>query len=85
MYYRIRFKAAPVEFVFEVLMHFVLVRDIIQTIRHNFKLYQSDLQVYDENGNRLQEMDKVHNGRTYIVKRVTSDRVIKKKKRKLYC
>ena len=72
MYYRIRFKAAPKEFIFETLRHFVLARDVIQTIRNNFKIFQDDLRVYDENGKRLQEMDKVHNGRTFIIKRVPS-------------
>ena len=47
MHYRIRFKAAPKEFIFEALKHFVLVRDVIQTIRNNFKIFQDDLQVYD--------------------------------------
>lgn len=84
MFYRIRFKAAPEEFVFEALMHFVLVRDVIRTVRRNFKIYEADLAVYDENGNRLQETGSVDNGRTYVVKRIPSDRVVNRRKRKLY-
>ena len=84
MYYRIKFKAAPQELVFEALRHFVFVRDLIQTVRHNFKISQADLQVYDERGNRLQETDSVDNGRTYIIKRVPSVRVVVRRKIKLY-
>ena len=75
MYYRIRFKAAPKEFVFETIRHFVLVKDVILTIKKNFKLLRDDLHVYSDEGIRLQPEDHVENGRTYVIKRVPSRKV----------
>ena len=83
MYYRIKFKAAPTEFVFEATRHFVLVRDVVQTVRKNFHIYQDDLQVYNQDATLMQETDSVDNGRTYIVKRVPSGRVKFSRKRKV--
>ena len=75
MYYRIRFKAAPKEFVFEAIKHFVLVKDVILTIKKNFKLLRDDLHVYSDEGIRLQPEDHAENGRTYVIKRVPSRNV----------
>ena len=75
MYYRIKFKAAPKEFVFEAIKHFVLVKDVILTIKKNFKLLRDDLHVYSDEGIRLQPEDHVENGRTYVIKRVPSRKV----------
>ena len=75
MYYRIKFKAAPKEFVFEAIKHFVLVKDVILTIKRNFKLLRDDLHVYSDEGIRLQPEDHVENGRTYVIKRVPSGKV----------
>lgn len=82
MFYRIRFKAAPEEFVFEV-KSFVLVRDVIQTVRDNFKIYKDELVVYDENCKRLHDTDQVDSGRTYVVKRIPSNRILYRRKLKL--
>ena len=75
MYYRIKFKAAPEEFVFETIKHFVLVKDVIKTVKENFKILQDDLQVYSDEGKRLDPKDNVDNGRTYVIKRVPSGKV----------
>ena len=75
MYYRIKFKAAPKEFVFETIKHFVLAKDVILTVRKNFKIYQDDLYVFSDEGMRLQPEDYVKNGRTYVIKRVPSQKV----------
>ena len=85
MYYRIRFKAAPEEFVFEAVRYFVTVKDIVKTVRKTFNIYQSNLHVFDERGTtRLQEKHSVENGRTYIVRRVPAERVKYKRKLRLY-
>ena len=84
MHYRIKFKAAPQEFVFEAMKHFVFAKDVVETVRINFNIYKSELVLYDENGNKLQESDEVENGRTYVVKRIPSDRVVRKRKRYWY-
>ena len=83
MYYRIKFKAAPKEFVFETIKHFVLVKDVMQTIRKNFKIYQDDLIVYNDGGIQMDVNNCIENGRTYVVKRIPSSRVKYQRKRKL--
>ena len=75
MYYRIKFKAAPKEFVFEAVKHFLLVKDVIITIKENFRTIQDDLHVYSDKGIRLHPKDHVENGRTYTIKRVPSNKV----------
>ena len=75
MYYRIKLKAAPKEFVFEAIKHFVLVKDVILTVKENFKILRDDLHVYSDEGIRLQPEDHVENGRTYVIKRVPSGKV----------
>ena len=75
MYYRIKFKATPKEFVFETIQHFTLVNDVILTVKENFKMLQDDLHVYSDDGIRLQPEDHVENGRTYVIKRVPSGKV----------
>ena len=74
MYYRIKFKAVPKEFIFETVKGFVMVKDIVETIRKNLKIYQDDLEVYSEE-DKLQLKDSVENGRTYVIKRKPSNRV----------
>ena len=83
MYYRIKFKATPKEFVFEAIKHFVLVKDVILTLKENFRIFQDDLHVYSDEGIRLQPEDHVVNGRTYIIKRVPSGKVKYSRHRKL--
>ena len=39
MYYRVRFKATPKEFVFEAVKQFVLVKDMMQTIKKKISKY----------------------------------------------
>ena len=80
MYYRIKFKAAPEEFVFEVLRakKFEIVRDVIRTVKDNFKI-QSDVLVLDENCRVLTETEPIH-ARIYIVKRIPSKITNRKKK-----
>ena len=75
MYYRIKFKAAPQEFVFETIEHFLLVKDIILVLKKNFRILQDDLHVYSDEGIRLYPKDHVENSRTYVVKRVPSGKV----------
>ena len=75
MYYRIKFKAAPKEFVFEAIQHFTQVNDVILTVKENFKMLQDDLHVYSDDGIRLQPEDHVENGRTYVINRVPSGKV----------
>ena len=72
MYYRIKSKAAPKEFVFEAIKHFVLVKDVILTLKENFKIVRDDLYVYSDEGIRLQPEDHVKNGRTYVIKHASS-------------
>ena len=74
MYYRIKFRAAPKEFVFEAIRHFILIEDVVSTIRENFKIHQDELYVYSEEGIKLQPKDHVENGRTYVVKRIPPGR-----------
>ena len=83
MYYRIKFKATPKEFVFEAVKQFVLVKDMMQTIRKNFKIYQDDLIVYTDGRIQMDVNDCIENGRTYVVKRIPSSRVKYRRKRKL--
>ena len=75
MYYRIKFKAAPKEFAFETIKHFVLVKDVILTVRKNSKIHQDDLHVFSDEGMRLQPEDHVENCRTYVIKCVPSRKV----------
>ena len=75
MYYRIKFKAAPKEFVFETIEHFVLVKDVILTVRKNFKIHQDDLRVFSDEGMRLHPEHHMENGRTYVIKHVPSRKV----------
>ena len=80
MFYRIKFKAAPQEFVIETIEHFILARDVIEVVRNNFKI-RSELMIY-ENGKKLQEEHYVENGKTYIVR--VPKPVRKQAKRKKY-
>ena len=75
MYYRIKFKAAPQEFVFETIERFLLLKDIILVLKENFRILQDDLHVYSDEGIRLYPKDHVENGRTYVIKRVPSGKV----------
>ena len=77
--YRIKFKAAPQEFVVETI-GFVLARDVLEVVRTNFKI-RSELMIY-ENGKKLQEEHYVENGKTYIVR--VPKPVRKQAKRKKY-
>jgi len=72
MFYRIKFRACPSEYIFEVgnVNYDVLVRDAIQLIRLNFKIKRDNLNLYDDTGSMLKLLDKIENGKTYIVRRV---------------
>ena len=85
MYYRIRFKAGSEEFVFEELRakHFVMVSDVIRTVKDHFKIEQADILILDENYSRvLAETETIEHARTYIVKRIPSSNIICNRKRK---
>lgn len=81
MHYRIKFKAAPQEFVFEMMSCFVLARDVIKTVRTNFNLYKSELIVYNQRGDKLEETDDIENGRTYIIKRIPPPVVVRRRRK----
>ena len=72
MFYRIKFKAAPEEYVFELgdVKYKVIVSDVIRGIKDNFKIRNANLVLFDENCTAMIETDEIHNARTYIVKRV---------------
>ena len=72
MFYRIKFKAAPQEYVFELgdVKFKVIVSDAIQVIRDNFKIRNANLVLLDENCNAMLETEEIHNARTYTVKRI---------------
>ena len=69
MFYRIKFKAAPQEYVFEMddVKHIVIVNDVLHMIRND------NLILLDENCTMLVETDEIHNARTYTVKRIPKD------------
>ena len=68
LHYNIKFHPNPLHLTFETLRYFVNVRDIIQTIRYNFKIYHRKIMVYNEGGATLKDKDPVENGKTYIIK-----------------
>ena len=76
MYYRLRFKSCPKEFLFELLQEErVQVRDVIRITKENFKLKNVILVLFSQElkDGRLQKLDDevyIDNGRTYIVKRL---------------
>ena len=84
MYYRIKFKAAPKEFIFETGKGFIIVKDLVENIRKNFNIYRDDLEVYCGEGVKLQLKDSIENGRTYIIKRKPSNRVTYRKRKLRY-
>ena len=51
------------------------MKDVILTVKENFKILRDDLHVYSDEGIRLQPEDHVENGRTYVIKRVPSGKV----------
>ena len=74
MYYRLRFKSCPKEFLFEQLQEKrVQVRDVIRITKENFKLKNARLVLFSLKDGHLQKLDDedyIDNGRTYIVKRL---------------
>ena len=76
MYYRIRFKAAPEEFLFELKQEKnVRVQDVIQLTKDNFKIKYSTLVLLtDEDQRQLGAKEYIENGRTYIVKRIPNEK-----------
>ena len=82
MYYRIRFKAAPEEFLFELKQEKnVRIQDVIQLTKDNFKIKHSTLVLLTaEDQRQLDEKEYIESGRTYIVKRIPNE----KKERKRY-
>ena len=76
MYYRIQFKAAPEEFLFELKQEKnVRVQDVIQLTKDNFKIKYSTLVLHtDEDQRQLGEKEYIENGRTYIVKRIPNEK-----------
>ena len=83
MYYRIQFKAAPEEFLFEHKhQESVRVQDAIQTVKDNFRIKHSTLVLLTlEDQRQLDEKEYIESGRTYIVKRIPNE---KKRKRYLH-
>lgn len=80
MFYRIKFKAAPQEFIVETIQGFILGLDLLEVVRTNFNIYKSELLIFDESGKTLREEDYIEDGRTYIIKRVPFKPVYKCKK-----
>ena len=76
MYYRLRFKSCPKEFLFELLQeNQVKVRDVIRIAKENFKLKNARLVLFSDEGQgeslrELDDKDYIVSGRTYIVKRL---------------
>ena len=76
MYYRLRFKPCPKEFLFELLQEKrVQVRDVIRITKENFKIKNATLVLFsqelkDGHLQKLDDEDYIDNGRTYIVKRL---------------
>ena len=72
MVYRIKFKAVPEEYVFELgdVKFKVIVCHVIRVIRDNFKIKNANLILLDENCAAMVETDEIHNARTYFVKRI---------------
>ena len=59
MNYIIRFHPDPQQLTFETLRNFTTARDIIQTVRNNFKIYHRKVMVYDERNTMLKDTDTV--------------------------
>ena len=72
MFYRIKFNAGCEEFTFELrkCKYTVLVKDLVQSIRKQFKIKHSSLLVFDDSMKRLCDTDTIYNGKLYIIKRV---------------
>ena len=83
MYYRIRFKAAPEEFLFEHKhQKIVRVQHVIHIVKDNFRIKQSTLVLLTvEDQRQLDEKEYIESGRTYIVKRIPNE---KKRRRYLH-
>ena len=47
----------------------ILVKDVVQLIRKNFRIKRDRLNIYDDNGVMLKLTDRVEKARTYIVRR----------------
>ena len=80
MYYRIKFKSCPQEFLFELLKKEeekggVRVRDVIKKTKQNFKIKRSRLILFtsEDPPRKLDDMDYIESGRTYVVKRLPVD------------
>ena len=71
MFYRIKFRACPTEYVFEMgkVNYEVLVKDVLPILRDTFKIMHDNLILYDVNY-ILKLTDKIQNARTYIIRRV---------------
>ena len=72
MFYRIRFKAAPEEYIFELgdVKYKMIVKDVIRLIKDTFKIRKANLVLLNDNKIMMKETDEIQNGRTYIVKRI---------------
>ena len=54
--------------------HIIIVNDVLHMIRDYFKIRNDNLILLDENCTVMVEADKIHNARTYTVKRIPKDR-----------
>ena len=72
MFYRVKFRAAPEEYIFELgdISFKVTVRDAMQEIRNTFKIRNDKLMMYDESSAQMLESDEIQKLRTYILKRM---------------
>ena len=72
MFFRIQFRAAASEYIFELgkINHSVLVKDVTKIVKTNFKIKHDNLLVFNENFERLNDTIVIENARRYIVKRV---------------
>ena len=86
MYYRIRFRATPEEFFFELKQDKnVRVQDVIQITKDNFKIKRSALVLLTDGDQRqLDEKEYIESGRTYIVKRIPIDEHVKSRRKRYF-
>ena len=77
MKYTIKFRGAgSQEYVVEALSGFHTVKDIVDIVRINFG-FKEELLVYDDNGIRLFGKNKVTNYKTFTIRRVLKEFVLK--------
>ena len=69
MYYRVKFRACPEVYFFELKQDKAIVTDVIHLIKKLFKIKHSSIKVYDDK-TELCRQDFITSGRTYTIKRL---------------